>query len=485
MAKLSTELEGAIRERVLKEIEIAAPEHTGASFAEYGISGLKRSGGYVREEFLPQLVWPRAAKIYQEMSSNDPVIGAILYVCEQFIKSIKWRVETEGSSPADLEAQEFINSCMHDMSTTWIDFIDEVLTMITFGFSWHEEVYKTREGYSRDPHKNSKYSDGRIGWRKLAGRSQATIDQWVFAEDGGIIAAIQRADPDYSMRTIPMEKSLLFRTKYRYNNPEGRSLLRNSYRSWYFKKHIEEIEGIGIERDLAGLPVLQTPEGVDIWNPADAQATVIRNKAEALVQNIRRDENEGVVIPHGWLLSLLSTGGRRQIDTNAIINRYDQRMAITLLADIVMMGTQGMGSFALANVKRGLLRISLDAITNNIAEVLNRYAVPRLIRLNAFPGLTSYPRIVPGEIVTPGLNEVARFIQALAGAKAPLFPDTNLEEYLRDLVGMPSLQNVTEEEREQQLQFVLEMPRRGGGPNMAVQPDDQRQQNVGLPSDAR
>ena len=38
------------------------------------------------------------------------------------------------------------------------------------------------------------------------------------------------------------------------DNPEGRSILRNAYFSWYFEKKIAEIEGIGIARDLAGLP---------------------------------------------------------------------------------------------------------------------------------------------------------------------------------------------------------------------------------------
>lgn len=36
----------------------------------------------------------------------------------------------------------------------------------------------------------------------------------------------------------------------REKDPEGKSILRNAYRSWYFKKRIQEIEGIGIEATL-------------------------------------------------------------------------------------------------------------------------------------------------------------------------------------------------------------------------------------------
>lgn len=424
----------AVKEEVRKELEIATSGSSTANFSEIGSTGLNRLGGNIYEEFLPQLRWPRAAKIYQEMESNDPVVGAVLFVCEQLIRRVSWRVE--GSTP---EANEFIKSCLGDMSTTWEDTIGEIVSMLVYGFSWHEEVYKKREGFNRNPTKNSKYDDGRIGWRRLAGRAQNTIEQWKFDEDGGIMGAVQIAPPHYNAVVIPMEKSLLFRTRARYNNPEGRSLLRNAYRPWYFKKHIEEIEGIGIERDLAGLPTLIPPEGVDIWNPNDQMARQMKQQAEVLVRNIRRDQNEGVVLPHGWELTLMTTGGRRQFDTNAVINRYDQRIAATLLADIVMLGADKVGSFALATTKQGLLAASLEVVVHGISEIFNRHAIPRLFRLNAFPGLTEYPRLVPGQIITPSLTELARYLQVLAGSNMPLFPDTDLEQHLRALAGLPEL----------------------------------------------
>lgn len=487
---MSKNLSDTIRNEVQKELEIATPDRRSANFSEVGDTGLKRWGGMVFEEFLPHLRWPRAAKIYQEMESNDPVVGAILYVCEQLLRRVEWKVQAGGPTTVDKEAQEFLESCLDDMSTAWSDTIAEILTMLPYGFAWHEEVYKIRGGDVRDPRRRSKYNDGRIGWRRLPGRSQSTIDEWVFDDtDGAILAAVQIPEIDYERRIIPMEKSLLFRAKYKYNNPEGRSLLRNAYRPWYFKKHIEEIEGIGIERDLAGLPVLKTPEGVDIWNPNDEWAVRMKNKAETLVRNIRRDQNEGVVLPFDWELNLLTTGSRRQFDTNAIINRYDQRIAITLLADIIMLGADKVGSFALANVKRSMLGASLESIVQSVADVFNRHAVPRLFKLNIFPGITNYPKLVPGEVVTPDLSDLARYVQALAGAKMPLFPDQDLEEYFRGIVGMPTLDGQTPEERQQQLSIFDEQnqrPDRYSHPTGTdSRPDDGRLSNEGPPQEVR
>lgn len=444
---LSPELRAALK----KELEVATEGTLNPSFGELGISGLNRFGGDVFEEFLPQLRWPRAGKIYREMSDNDPVIGAILYVCEQLVRRASWRVEAGGPTPADEEAKEFLESCMADLSTSWEDVIAEILTMMSYGFAWHELVYKRRQGDSRDPKKRSKYNDGRIGWRKLPGRSQHTLHSWEFDEaaDGDVKAFTQLAPPDFKQRTIPLEKSLLFRTRIHYNNPEGKSLLRNAYRPWYFKKHIEEIEGIGIERDLAGLPVVKPPEGVDIWNTQDPIAQKQKAAAESLVKNIRRDQNEGVVLPFGWELELLSTGSRRQFDTNAIISRYDQRIAITMLADIIMLGADKVGSFALAEVKKSMLGAALEALLESIETVFNKHAIPRLFRLNAFPGITDYPTLTAGEIHTPSLTELGRFIQAVSGSGMKLFPDENVEAYLRSVAGMPAKDPHAEPEEEE------------------------------------
>lgn len=421
------------------------------SFVELGVTGLNRWGGYVFEEFLPDLRWPKSVKVYKEMSSNDPVIGAILFAAKQLIRSASWRVVRGGDSNVDYAAAEFLESCLDDMSMTWADTITEILSMLVYGWSYHEIVYKRRLGDVRNPKYKSKYTDGRIGWRKIAGRAQSSLSEWVFDDNGSILGMIQEAPPDYKKVFIPIEKALLFRTEVEYDNPEGKSILRNAYRPWYFKKRIEEIEGIGIERDLAGLPVLETPEGVDLWSTDDPATVKLRRHAESLVTNIRRDQNEGVVLPSGWKLSLLSTNSRRQFDTNAIINRYDQRIAITILADIVMLGAEKVGSFALSEVKKGLFAVALETFLNSIRDIFNRYAIPRLFAFNSFPGLKKLPRLEHSEIETPDLTELARYIQALSGAGMPLFPDVDLENYLREIAGMPRAREGSPE-REQALQ---------------------------------
>jgi len=406
------------------------------NYKALGTKGIKRYGPYIYEEFIPELRWPNAGKIYKEMADNDSVIGSILYMTEMLIRGIEWKVESAGSTPEDIEAAEFLTSCMHDMDTSWAETITEILSMMTYGFSVHEIIYKVRRGPNeRNIKYKSEFSDGRIGWRDLPIRSQGSIDQWHYDENNELKCVTQVAEPKFNRIDIPMSKVLLFRTRVSRGNPEGKSLLRNAYRSWFFKKHFEEIEGIGIERDLAGFPVLTAPESVDIFNEDDERMVALCTKAEELVTSVRRDSEEGMLLPYGWKLELLASSSSRQINIGDTINRYDKRIAITLLSDLILLGDKS-GSFALSETKESMLAAALQAQVTNIADVINKKAVTQLFSYNTFSNLTGIPKIVPGKIQSPTLKELALMLRAMG---LDVSKDLELQNHLRHILGMPIL----------------------------------------------
>lgn len=411
------------------------------NFRQLGVSGLRRYGPYIYEEFLPELRWPGAGKVYQEMADNDAVIGAIMYLAEMLIRGCTWEVKPCGNSEVDHEAAKFLRECMDDMDMSWANTICEILSMLTYGFSFHEIVYKVRRGPDETSGRyRSKYSDGRIGWRRLPCRAQTSLAEWEFDSEGDVKAFIQRCEPDFKTIRIPLSKGLLFRTRISKDNPEGKSLLRNAYRAWFFKKHFEEIEGIGIERDLAGFPVLTAPENLDLWNDDDPKMVKMRGDAENLVASVRRDSEEGMLLPHGWELKLLTSGSSRQINIGETIERYDNRIAITMLSDIILIGNNRTGSFALADTKQSLLAAALQAQVSNIADVFNAFAVPRLFAVNSFPGLVDLPEIVPSGIQMPSVQEVALMLRALGLNVAK---DRDLLGHLWHIMGFPSMSDDT------------------------------------------
>ena len=391
---------------------------------EIGRIGQKRYGGTFYEEFLRELRGKKGIETYREMAENDDTIGAILFAVEMLIRQASWNVEPGGDTPKDKEAAEFVEQCMHDMQDTWTDTISEILSFLTYGWSFHEIVYKRRMGKTRDQKTRSKYNDGLIGWRKLPIRAQETLYQWEYDDEDNLIAMTQLPPPNYGLITIPMDKAMLFRTKSRKGNPEGRSILRNAYRSWYFKRRIQEYEGIGIERDLAGLPVFTAPEDIAIWDEDDPDMVKLRTGMEAMVQKIRVDELAGIVKPHGFEFELLNSGGSKQFDTNAIIQRYDTGMAMTVLADFIFLGHQQVGSFALSSDKTELFSMAIGAYLDIICETFNSQGIPQLIDVNGshFDGITDYPKLAHGDIENADIQKLAAYIKDMTGV-GMLVPD--------------------------------------------------------------
>ena len=434
-------------EEINKALGDSAPNiDSRVGMSEFGMSGLNRQAGYVMEEFLYDLQGRKGMKTYREMADNDAIIGAILFAVDQIIRSTKWDVEPISSKREDVKLATFVQECMDDMSNTWLEFVSEIMSMLVYGFSLHEIVYKRRGGMeTTDPTQRSKFSDGKIGWRKMPMRAQDTIDHWIFDHQGGIRGAMQLAPPSYKQVVIPMEKCLLFRTQSHKNNPEGRSILRNAYRSWYFKKRIEEIEGIGVERDLAGIPIAYVdPAIMAAGATADQQAML--EAIKRLIVNVRRDTQEGIIFPRVYDSSgkplyefgLLNSGGSRQFDTSAIVTRYEQRIAMTVLADFILLGHGGTGSYSLAGNKTRLFAVALESYLDNITNVFNDYAIPKLFQINGFD-TSRLPKLRHSDLETPSLQELAQYISTLAGSGMQIFPDQKLEEYLRQIATLPKV----------------------------------------------
>ena len=129
---------------------------------------------------------------------------------------------------------------------------------------------------------------------------------------------------------------------------------------------------------------------------------------------------------------------------------------MSMLSDLIMLGADKSGSFALADVKKSLLAAALEAQLANISDIINKFAIPRLIRLNTFD-VTNFPTIEPGEIETPDMVELADSISKFSELGFTFFPDEKLEEYIWDNLNLPKTEKInktpiplTEQKLEQQ-----------------------------------
>lgn len=345
------------------------------------------------------------------------------------------------------ELAVFVETCFHDLDQSWSDVLAQIITMIVYGWAYHEIVYKKRNGPNPDyPEQGSRFADGRIGWAKIAGRAQETRHRWEFDETGSIIGMWQLSPPKFQLRYIPLSKALLFRTTTYKNNPEGRSCLRGAYRPWYFKKRIEEFEAIGVERNMGGMPVIYVPAQMMSEYATEGEKASLA-EIKKIARNLKVNEQMGVVFPMAYdpdsheplyKIELLSAqgGSSKVMDTDKIIQRYEQRIAMTSLADFILLGHDNAGARSLGETKADMFTTALEAWLQVIADVFNTYAIPRLMQINGEDPASS-PRLTFGKMETISLEELGALVTAMSGAGADLFPDTELEDYLREKGGMP------------------------------------------------
>lgn len=403
---------------------------------EIGYTGLAEWSGRIQEDFLKELRGRKGYKRYNEMRLNSPVVGAMLLAIEQSIRTVTWNyVSVEGE---DDPRVEFLKNALAGMSFGWNDHISESLTMLPFGYSPFEIVYKRENGV--------------LTWRKFALRGQDTVFQWLFDDAGGLEGFVQQGAPTYESVTIPIEKIVLYRTRVEKNNPEGRSILRTAWVPYYYAKNIMQIEAIGIERDLAGLPVMTLPLGAST-DPTDSTSDY--SKAAKIVRNVRNDEQAGVILPSpDWKFDLASTGGTRAFDTDKVVRRYESRILMSALAQFLVLGQDSVGTQALSSDLTDFWGMSVNAIADVIAETHNKFAVKRLLALNGMD--TEGVKIEHTPAGDIDLGPLGDFFQKIGNKLTWLVTD---EQWLRGVANLPDADpDLIVEERERKAEQAAFMP---------------------------
>lgn len=399
--------------------------------AELGTTGLRRTGGWVDAEFLPQLKGLAAYKAYSEMATNDPTVAALLFAIKMLIRGVEWQVEAADATAEARQRKDLVEDVLFQrLRPAWADVVSEICSMFTYGYAPLEVVWAQ--------------GDDGFHPRKIALRSQETLYKWEFDEaHGGQWAGLWQQDILRPLVFLPRTKLLLFRTETELDNPEGRSILRGAYVPWVRKKAIEEAEGRAAIR-AAGLVVVRVPQEV----LTDESYTDIKAAYITMANNLAGDRQGSVLLPSEgfgtdaggrarYNVEYVVADGRRPGDMSGIIERIDKRIATTVMADFLLLGQQAVGSFALSSDKTVLFQNALWGWLTSIAAAFNTQLLEPWAALNGWD-LATMPRLEPGEVRTPNLQELGTYVAALASVGMPLFPDENLEAYLRTVGGLPT-----------------------------------------------
>jgi len=434
------------------------------STAILGVSGENTINGQIRsDEFLPELRGKKAIRKYREMRDNDSTIGAVMYATEQVLRDVDLKVCPINDSAEAKREADFVESVLCDMDHTLDDHIAEALSCLSYGFAWFEVVYKRRVGPTQsNDKKRSKYTDGRMGVRKIAMRAPWTVSRFDVDNKTGDIQGVYQ-DGGYAGTTkhyIPSRKSLYYRTTSLNGDPSGRSILRNAYTSYEYLNNLQAIEAIAVERELAGIPVARIPS--EYLSP-DATSSQVQFKSnlEQILRDVKFNEQGYIITPSDTYpdkdgsptnirlvdVELMSSSGSRNIDIDPIVKRYQHDIARSVLSEFLMLGSQG-GSYALSKSKTDLFLRALESYIQQIVDVLNKQLVERLWELNGLD-YSLMPTIEAGDVAPHDLREIAGFLRNLNGADISVSDHPEVIQNLMDIADLnydPDKETETEEQ---------------------------------------
>jgi hypothetical protein len=430
-----------------------------------GVAGDNTYNGQIRaDEFLPELRGKKAIRKYREMRDNDSTIGAVMYATEQVLRDVDLKVMPANDSAEAKEEAEFVKSVLDDMDHTLDDHIAESLSNLSYGFAWFEVIYKRRIGPTeRSDKRRSKYTDGRMGVRKIAIRAPWTISRFDVDQQTGDVKGIYQDGSGYNNSNyIPTRKSLYYRTTTINGDPAGRSILRNAYTSYEYVNNLQSIEAIAVERELAGIPVARIPAEYLSGDATAAQSGFVNN-LQSILRDVKFNEQGYIILPSDTYpdkdgaptnqklvdVELMSSSGSRNIDIDPIVRRYQHDIARSVLSEFLMLGGGNTGSYALSKSKTDLFLRALESYIQAIVDVLNKQLVERLWELNGL-NYDLMPTIVAGDVAPHDLREIAAFLRNLNGADINVSDHPEVIQDLMDIAELRYDADATPTQSEQQ-----------------------------------
>lgn len=446
---------------------------------EIGSSGITRAGGFLAWDWVQELNGPRGAQSYREMAYTDALLHGMIFAVTMFLRRMEWRIE-----PADdtAKAKKIADECREMLfkrlrRTPWSSVIADASNFVIYGYCVLEKVW------ARDK------ETGKLVIDKIAYRAQTSLQRWEFDEtETDELTGVWQQPYDRAMVFLPIEKLINIRTVQESSNPEGRSLLRGAYQYYIRKRVLEEGEGRRLLRS-AGLVVGRAPMK---WMGLSAtqDERMLYASFKQAVNKIAEDRQAAVMLPSDLYETGAAAGtgaaksvpmmdieyklvdARSTIDFNPTIERYDKRMGASVLADWLLLGQQGAGSWALSSDKTFMFAHALGGFGDIMEQEFQSSLIREWCDLNGYDEKLC-PQLKHGDISERDLTELGTFINQMT-EKGYLMPSPTLRQYIRETADLPK---ATEEE----LNAPVPVPGAPGQPGDPNDPNAQPGAKPGAP----
>jgi len=420
------------REIALPSVFAKPPEKKRRSLGgEIGESGTEIYDGVIFEEYNQKLFGNLGIDVYDRMRKSDGTVQGALKAVKLPILRARWFVQPASEDKQDEEIAEFVNKALFELQTiTWANFLRQALLMLDFGHMVFEKVFDIQEVDGNEM----------VVLHKFAPRMPKTIKNWTLKNGKPGIRQLTKEAKEYE---IPIEKLLIFTNDQEGDNRDGVSILRAAYKHWHFKDKFYIIDAIAFEKHGIGVPYVKMIGGTSAEDKA-AATTIAKNMRAHHQAHIVHGDNVEV----GFVD--MKAGALR--DPQPSITHHNREITKSVLAQFLELGATETGSRALSQDHSEMFLKSLEAVADNIIDVINRYAIPQLVDLN-WNGVKEYPKLAYNGISRVDVDRLANAYQTLSFAGA-IHPTQADEQYLRELLALPERteEDIAEQEEEEELQ---------------------------------
>ena len=395
---------------------------------------------------------------YQQMIRDTAIVAAGINLFMSIVAKEKWFFEP---AEADTDGQfaELAEQILFQGDTSWYQIVRRASLYRFFGFTVHEWI--ARRGTSDVPEESA--DQDLITVADLESRPYRTIERWDTDPHGRVRGIIQRSPQHQGDIYLPVAKTLYLADKALSDAPHGFGLMRSMVAPARQLTVYEQLEAIGFEGDLRGIPIIRYPKreieqeigtGISEEGSEEGSLKKVLKPLEAFLQAHGKTSSSGLILDSStyetlddagrptnirrWDVEVMRGGATGLNENNMAIARKNRELARIMGVEGLLLGDvsgSGSGGYTLSKDKTHIFFLLVDGTLLYMSDSVRRQLLRPFWRLNGFP-----PEMMPTPkteaVRYADVEEVAAVVRDMAAAGATLFPADPAINEIRAMVGL-------------------------------------------------
>lgn len=306
-------------------------------------------------------------EVYEEMVDSDETCYAAIefLILATLAKFGAYRHENQ-------EIESFVNSCLEQLETPWLDVLKEQLTAVWAGYSVTEIIAEYDGEFVRPTQLQTIHP------------SELTFELHLDGPRKNLVKAIRQNRWNTAGAYIPAEKAVIFTHNKQFGNAYGKSRLRTTWRSWFLKTKMMAAWALVLDRYGSPHAVATVKNGFEEEvHPETGEKISILPLVTEQLNKLARDGS--VAVTEAIQIELHQAKQAVGADFSAIIEYLDKNIFRGALVPSLVGDHGSNGSYALGSRHYDLFVLMLEENAQQLANCNLQQFVKPLIQWNFGP----------------------------------------------------------------------------------------------------